>query len=95
MWTIREGETPRVKFERMAELKTRLLDLKDRISEIVSLEVYFNSPSAPGDNYDVVLMVEFNAWSELATYQQHPAHLEVVEYIKNVRQHRASLDYEF
>ena len=30
MWTIKEGETPRAKFERMAEVKARILGLKDR-----------------------------------------------------------------
>ena len=31
MWTIQEGDTPRSKFERMAEVKARLLDLKESI----------------------------------------------------------------
>ena len=95
MWTIREGETPRAKFEKMAEVKARILDLKDRIHEIVSMDVYFNSPSAPDDNYDVILISEFNSWADLDAYQKHPLHLEVVEYIRNVRQNRVGIDYEF
>lgn len=95
MWTIREGETPRAKYERMAEVKARILELKDRIGVIVSLEVYFNSPSGPDGNYDVVLIGEFNSWADLAVYQQHPDHLLVSDYIQNVRQNRAAIDYEF
>jgi len=95
MWMIREGETPRAKYERMAEVKARILELKDRIDEIVALDVYFNSPSGPEGNYDVVLVSEFNSWADLATYQQHPDHLQVADYIKNVRQSRAAIDYEF
>jgi hypothetical protein len=95
MWTIRHGETPRVKFERMAEVKARLLDLKGRIDEIVALDVFFNSPSAPDDNYDVILVSEFNSWADLEAYQKHPAHLEVADYLKNVRQNRSAIDYEF
>lgn len=95
MWTIRHGETPRVKFERMAEVKARLLDLKGRIDEIVALDVFFNSPSAPDDNYDVILISEFNSWADLDAYQKHPAHLEVADYLKNVRQNRSAIDYEF
>jgi hypothetical protein len=51
MWTITEGETPRVKFERMAEMKSRLLKLKDEIREIRSMEVFLIH-RRPADNYD-------------------------------------------
>lgn len=95
MWTIKDGETPRAKFERMAEAKARILGLKDQIREIVSLEVYFNSPGARGNNYDVVLISEFKSWADMDTYLNHPAHVEVGEYIANVKQNRASVDYEF
>ena len=95
MWTVKEGETARVKFERMAEMKARLLELKGQIREIVSLEVGFNAPSAAADNYDVILISEFNSWSDLDTYQQHPAHMEVAEYVRNVKQTRSAIDYEF
>ena len=94
MWTIREGETPRIKFERMAEVKVRLLELKDKIREIENIQVYFNAPLAPADNYDVVLVCEFNSWADLATYQQHPDHHTVAEYIKNVKQNRSAIDFE-
>jgi len=95
MWTIREGETPRAKFERMAEVKARLMALTEAISEIKSFEVYFNSPAAPGDNYDVVLVSEFNTWTDLDAYLKHPQHLEIVDYLKNVRQNRSAIDYEY
>jgi hypothetical protein len=95
LWTIKEGETPRMKVERMAELKARLLGLKEEISEIVNMEVYFNSPIAPADNFDVILMTEFNSWADLDAYQKHPAHTEVAEYIKNVKQNRTAIDFEY
>jgi hypothetical protein len=95
MWTIKEGETPRMKFERMAELKTRLLGLKKLINEIVSLEVHFNSSLAPQDNYDVMLESVFNSWADLELYQKHPAHVEVAEYVRNVKQSRVAIDFEF
>jgi len=95
MWTIREGETPRAKVERMAEVKARLSALPEEISEIDTLEVYFNSPSAPPDNYDVLLISTFRSWADLDAYQKHPAHVLVAEYIRNVRQSRAVVDYEY
>lgn len=95
MWTIREGETPRIKFERMAEVKARILELKERIPEIDSLEVFFNSPSASENNFDVVLNSTFHSWADLDVYLKHPDHLMVADYIANVRQNRAAIDYEF
>ena len=95
MWTIRSGETSGSKPERMAEVKTRILGLKGKIKEIVSMEVNYNSPSASDDNYDVIMISEFRSWEELEVYQNHPDHQEVVEYIRNVRQNRAAIDYEF
>ena len=95
MWTIREGETPRAKFERMAEVKARLMALPEAIGEIRRFEVYFNSPSAASDNFDVVLESEFGSWADLDAYQKHPQHLEVVEYLRNVRQNKAAIDYEY
>jgi hypothetical protein len=95
MWTIHEGETPRARFERMAEVKARILGLKEVIPEIVSMEILFNSPVARGDNYDVVLTSEFRSWADLDTYLKHPVHVAVGEYIKNVKKSRAAIDYEF
>jgi hypothetical protein len=95
MWTIKEGETPRVKVERMTEIKARLLGLKDRISEIISMEVSFNSPLAPGNNYDILLLSEFNSWSDLDVYKNHPDHIKVAEYISNVKQDRSAIDIEY
>lgn len=95
MWTIREGETSRSKVERMAEVKARLSALPEEISEIQSLEVHFNSFSASPDNYDVLLIATFGTWADLEVYQKHPAHVQVAEYIKNVRHNRAVVDYEY
>lgn len=95
LWTIRDTGNPRSKLEAMAELKFKLLALKEEIREVKSLEVHFNSISAPGDNFEVVLECEFDSWADLEAYQKHPAHVEVAEYVRNIRQNRASIDYEY
>jgi len=95
MWTITEGETPGMKFERMTEMKELLIDLKNHINEILSIEVNFNSPAAPENNFDIILQCEFKGWEDLEAYQHHPAHLEVADYIKNIRSNRAAIDFEF
>jgi len=95
MWTIRETGSPRGKLEAMAELKSRLLGLKEEIRVIKDLTVHFNSISAPQDNFEVILESEFASWADLETYQKHPSHMAVAEYVKNIRQSRAAIDYEF
>ena len=95
MWTIRETGSPRGKLEAMAELKSRLLGLKEEIRVIKDLTVHFNSISAPQDNFEVILESEFSTWADLETYQKHPAHMAVAEYLKNIRQSRAAIDYEY
>jgi hypothetical protein len=95
MWTIRDNGSARGKLEAMAEMKFKLLGLQEQIREIRKMEVNFNSISAPQDNFEVILECEFASWADLETYQKHPAHLAVADYIKNVRQTRAAIDYEF
>lgn len=95
MWTIKETSQPREKLELMAELKSRLLLLKEEIPEIMDMKVNFNAMSAPANNYDIVLECEFSSWNHLETYQKHPAHVAVAEYVNNIRQNRAAIDYEY
>jgi len=93
MWTIREGDTPRAKVERMAEVKAQLLGLRNEIDLIRHMEVHFNHPAAGNDNFDVVMISTFDSMADLDSYQNHPAHLKVVEFLRNVRQSRAAIDY--
>jgi Stress responsive A/B Barrel Domain len=95
MWTIRDTGSPRGKLEAMAELKSKLLDMKEQIREIKALDVHFNSITAPQDNFEVILECEFSSWADLEVYRKHPVHVEVAEYARNVRQSRAAIDYEF
>jgi hypothetical protein len=94
LWTIQEGDHPDVKLDRMVEVKARLMSLKDQIPEIHHFEVQLNATNAPKDNYDVILIGDFNSWADLQTYQKHPAHLLVGDYIKNVKQDRSCIDFE-
>jgi len=95
MWTIRDIGSPRGKLEAMAELKSKLLDMKEQIREIRTLDVHFNSISAPPDNFEVILECAFASWTDLDACRKHPAYVEVAEYARNIRQSRAAIDYEF
>ena len=42
----------------------------------------------------LVLVSDFDDWDALETYQQHPAHLEVVAFFREVGTSRLAVDYE-
>jgi hypothetical protein len=84
LWTFRENAEGRSRKENIAEARKRLLSLKDKIKEIVPSE----------GAYDLVLYSEFNGAKDLDTYQKHPEHQKVADFISKVRTARAVADYE-
>lgn len=94
MWKLKdfpEKEKNRV----VEELRKRLIALKDSIPVIRNMEVGINSPEAAQSNYEVVLISEFNSFEELQTYQMHPEHLLLKEYLETIRDYRTAIDFNF
>lgn len=48
----------------------------------------------PGENWDLVLVADFDDADGLAAYNVHPAHREVAAYIGSVRSDRVAVDFE-
>lgn len=48
----------------------------------------------PGENWDLVLVADFDDAAGLAAYATHPVHEEVVAYIGSVRAERVAVDFE-
>ena len=87
LWKI--GKEP--KEDIRAELKKRLEELENQIPGIVSMEIGF------GDNpngFDVCLNSVFFDKAAHDSYQTHPAHILVKEYVHSVVCERAVIDYE-
>ena len=78
----------------LAELKSLLEGLKDKISEVKYLEVGLNYKTDTKSN-DIVLLTHFNSVEDLDKYRVHPEHLKVVARIGEVTESRAAVDYEF
>lgn len=74
------------------EMKERLEALSGKIKVIQSLEVGINI--LPINDFDVVLTVTFTNLDDLNIYQNHPDHLKVVAFIKQVAEKRVAIDYE-
>jgi len=79
--------------EQALEMKKRLEALPHKIKEIQSLEVGINI--LPVNDYDIALTVTFNNLDDLNTYQNHPDHLQVFAFVKQVAEKRVAVDYEF
>ena len=85
-----EGKT---KHENAVYMKEILESLKEKIPQIIKLEVGINFKHHQGA-FDIVLFVEFNSKEDLDAYIANPEHKKVAEYIIKVRSDRAVIDYE-
>jgi hypothetical protein len=78
----------------IAEVKALLEGLKDKIEELVYIEVGANY-ELDSKSYDLALISHFQSVEALDRYRVHPAHLEVVKRMGEVAETRAAVDYEF
>jgi len=92
MWKLAETAESAHKATNAKLMKKMLENLKLKIPEVVTVEVGINSNRE--ESWDVVLTTEFKSMEDLNRYQAHPAHEEVVEFVKKVRVDRAAVDYE-
>lgn len=91
MWRLDEQAGD--KADNALKLKRLLEGLNGRIPGLLRLEVGIDF-SLEGESSDVVLYAEFESRQALDAYQQHPAHAEVVPFVKSVRAERRVVDYE-
>ncbi len=85
----------RTKKENVEIAKNMLENLQGKIPTLVSSSVQTNSEAANPDNYDLVLISDYNSWEDLNEYIVHPLHKAVGEFMKDVRESRACVDYEY
>jgi len=74
--------------------KEKLLALKEKIGVIKYIEVGINDPKAAQDNFDIVLITEFENFNALSVYQKHPEHVKVAGFIMKIKDTRACVDFE-
>jgi hypothetical protein len=93
MWKLKDLAEGKSKIENAKEIKVMLENLKGKIPGVKAIEVGLNiEPSEQA--YDVVLYSEFENIDALNTYQKHPEHLKVAEFVGKVREARTVVDYE-
>lgn len=86
MWKFRPGtEAEQEKFI------NGLRDLQGVIPELLRSEVGVNVGQ---DNYDAVLVSEFNSMEDLQAYKVDPRHVAVASICKPIAENRVAVDYE-
>lgn len=74
-------------------VRERLLTLPAQIDVIRHYEVGLDVIRSERA-WDLVIFSKFDSLETLAQYDQHPAHQEVVAFLRPLRSHIASVDYE-
>lgn len=80
------------KTENMLKLKSRLEALEEIINEIKFFEVGTNIINSDA-SYDLALYSKFESREDLFSYQKHPEHVKVANFVKEVCEARVVADY--
>lgn len=80
------------KTKNIESLKSRLEALEEIIDEIKFFEVGINFGNTDV-SYDLALCSEFESREDLFSYQKHPEHVKVADFVKKVCENRVVADY--
>jgi hypothetical protein len=78
--------------ETALQLKAMLLDLPEAIDSLIKMEVGLNN-NKKSSAYDLVLTADFEDEAGLDAYRVHPAHVQVLDYLKTTMEKAAVVDY--
>jgi len=94
IWKLKDFAEGKSKKENAKLIKEGLENLKNYIPEIIEIRVGINIESN-FSNADIVLHSYFKNMEDIFTYQNHPKHHEIANFIGKVREERYCVDYEF
>ena len=92
MWKVKDSAN---KSNDIQKLKSALDGLKDKIMEIIDLEVGIDFAKKGDTSVDIILNSSFASIQDLELYQKHPEHLKVVEIIRSLTIEKRVVDYNF
>lgn len=95
MFKFMEEAEGRTKLENATIARDMLVALQGEVPTLLSSRVTLNSDKADKSNYDLILEADFESFDTLAEYIVHPKHKAVGAFMKNVRESRACVDYEY
>lgn len=94
MWKLKDTAEGKTKLENAKWIKKNLEGLFGVVKEIKHMEVGVNINKSDMA-FDAVLISHFETLDDLETYRSNPAHVKIAQYIKNVRDDRVVVDFEF
>lgn len=74
------------------QVKQMLMKLPDEINPLLAMEVGLNI-NTKASAYDLVLVADFEDEAGLDAYRIHPAHVKVLDYLKNTMEKATVVDY--
>ena len=92
MWKLKEEALGKTREENAKLLRERLESLPPKIEQIRGFEVGENFNPAP-TAFDFCLYSVFDDEASLGTYQAHPAHVEVRDFIMSIVEKAVVVDY--
>ena len=92
MFKLKDSAEGASKTENIQRLKSKLEALEKIIDEIKFFEVGINSINS-NVAYDLVLYSKFDTKEDLFSYQKHPEHLKVADFVGNACENRVVVDY--
>lgn len=75
-------------------LKDKLQGLKNKIDAVRSLEAGMNFSDSPAA-YDLALVCEFASELDLEAYKSHPDHVSLLQFLNEIKEEVAVVDYKF
>jgi hypothetical protein len=93
-WKLKDSAEGLSKMENAQIMKDMLLALKNKLNMTRTLEIGINAANADRKNYDISMTVLFETFHDLETYQNHPEHIKVGEFVGKIRESRVCIDYE-
>ena len=93
MWKIKDLHEGADKDQIMDRIKEELEGLKSFIPEIKTMEIGRNSNELP-TSFDIALYSEFDSKEDLDVYKEHPEHVKVAQFVRQVTTDAVVVDYE-
>ncbi len=94
MFKFKDFADGRTKEENISITKSMLDKLPDTIDYILSSSTFVGDNAQNSDNYDLILISDFESFETLEKYKVHPDHVAVGKFMTPVRLSRTCIDYE-
>ena len=93
MFKFKDQAGGRSKSENVAITKEMLDKLPQTIDYILSSKTYVSDSKQDPQNYDLILISDFESFETLEKYKVHPDHVAVGNFMRPVRLSRTCIDY--